>query len=57
MVLPVTEVSDYTEFPEMMDGRVKTLHPKGYMAVFLVVVVQMTLSCSNMALKALIWSL
>ena len=24
----VTEVSDYTEFPEMMDGRVKTLHPK-----------------------------
>ena len=26
--LPVTEVSDYTGFPEMMDGRVKTLHPK-----------------------------
>ena len=25
--LPVTEVSDYTGFPEMMDGRVKTLHP------------------------------
>ena len=24
----VTEVSDYTCFPEMMDGRVKTLHPK-----------------------------
>jgi len=24
----VTEVSDYTDFPEMMDGRVKTLHPK-----------------------------
>ncbi|MBO5254557.1 MAG: bifunctional phosphoribosylaminoimidazolecarboxamide formyltransferase/IMP cyclohydrolase [Opitutales bacterium] len=23
-----TEVSDYTGFPEMMDGRVKTLHPK-----------------------------
>lgn len=23
----VTEVSDYTKFPEMMDGRVKTLHP------------------------------
>ena len=23
--LPVTEVSDYTGFPEMMDGRVKTL--------------------------------
>ncbi|MFK8049044.1 MAG: bifunctional phosphoribosylaminoimidazolecarboxamide formyltransferase/IMP cyclohydrolase [Halioglobus sp.] len=26
--LQVTEVADYTGFPEMMDGRVKTLHPK-----------------------------
>ncbi len=26
--IPVTEVSDYTGFPEMMGGRVKTLHPK-----------------------------
>lgn len=26
--IAVTEVSDYTHFPEMMDGRVKTLHPK-----------------------------
>ncbi|WNJ96885.1 bifunctional phosphoribosylaminoimidazolecarboxamide formyltransferase/IMP cyclohydrolase [Vibrio ruber] len=26
--ISVTEVSDYTGFPEMMDGRVKTLHPK-----------------------------
>ena len=26
--VPVTEVSDYTGFPEMMAGRVKTLHPK-----------------------------
>jgi phosphoribosylaminoimidazolecarboxamide formyltransferase/IMP cyclohydrolase len=24
----VTEVGDYTGFPEMLDGRVKTLHPK-----------------------------
>jgi len=24
----VTEVSEYTGFPEIMDGRVKTLHPK-----------------------------
>src|SRR3990170_2641578 len=24
----VTEVSEYTGFPEMLDGRVKTLHPK-----------------------------
>ena len=27
--LPVTEVADLTGFPEMMDGRLKTLHPKG----------------------------
>ncbi|MBI1179478.1 MAG: bifunctional phosphoribosylaminoimidazolecarboxamide formyltransferase/IMP cyclohydrolase [Alphaproteobacteria bacterium] len=26
--VPVREVADYTGFPEMMDGRVKTLHPK-----------------------------
>ncbi len=26
--LDVTEVADYTGFPEMLDGRVKTLHPK-----------------------------
>ena len=26
--LPVTEVAQLTEFPEMLDGRVKTLHPK-----------------------------
>ncbi len=26
--IPVVEVSDYTGFPEMLDGRVKTLHPK-----------------------------
>jgi len=26
--LPVTEVAAYTGFPEMLDGRVKTLHPK-----------------------------
>src|SRR3982751_3689438 len=25
--LPVSNVSDVTGFPEMMDGRVKTLHP------------------------------
>lgn len=25
--IPVIEVADYTGFPEMMDGRVKTLHP------------------------------
>jgi len=26
--IPVIEVGDYTGFPEMLDGRVKTLHPK-----------------------------
>lgn len=26
--LPVTEVGDHTGFPEIMEGRVKTLHPK-----------------------------
>lgn len=26
--IPVIEVADYTGFPEMLDGRVKTLHPK-----------------------------
>lgn len=26
--IAVTEIADYTGFPEMMDGRVKTLHPK-----------------------------
>ena len=25
--IPVTEVSDVTKFPEMLDGRVKTMHP------------------------------
>src|SRR5262249_16518775 len=26
--IKVMQVSDYTGFPEMLDGRVKTLHPK-----------------------------
>ncbi len=26
--LPLTLVSDYTEYPEILDGRVKTLHPR-----------------------------
>ena len=26
--IPVREVADYTGYPEMLDGRVKTLHPK-----------------------------
>ncbi len=31
--IAVTEVSDYTQFPEIMDGRVKTLHPKIHGAI------------------------
>src|SRR5437588_9884568 len=31
--LPVRDVSDVTGFPEMMDGRVKTLHPKVHGAI------------------------
>src|SRR3989344_7659544 len=31
--LDVTLISDYTGFPEMMDGRVKTLHPKIFAGV------------------------
>src|SRR6218665_1152395 len=27
--LPGTEVGELTQWPEMLDGRVKTLHPKG----------------------------
>lgn len=26
--IPIVKISDYTHFPEMLDGRVKTLHPK-----------------------------
>ena len=26
--LAITEVAEVTQFPEMLDGRVKTLHPK-----------------------------
>ncbi|MDU0810690.1 MAG: bifunctional phosphoribosylaminoimidazolecarboxamide formyltransferase/IMP cyclohydrolase [Burkholderia sp.] len=26
--IPVSEVAEYTDFPEILDGRVKTLHPK-----------------------------
>src|SRR5205807_710634 len=26
--VPVTEVAEVTQFPEMLDGRVKTLHPR-----------------------------
>src|SRR3981081_3054733 len=28
--IPVRDISDLTGFPEMLDGRVKTLHPKAH---------------------------
>ena len=31
--LPVTDVSEVTGFPEILDGRVKTLHPKVHMGL------------------------
>lgn len=31
--IPCTQVSDYTGFPEMMEGRIKTLHPRVHGAV------------------------
>ncbi|MEA1928986.1 MAG: bifunctional phosphoribosylaminoimidazolecarboxamide formyltransferase/IMP cyclohydrolase, partial [Candidatus Auribacterota bacterium] len=31
--IPVTRLSDYTGFPEMLDGRVKSLHPKIYAGI------------------------
>src|SRR5260370_38952997 len=31
--LAVPEVADYTGFPEMLDGRVKTLHPRLYAGI------------------------
>ncbi len=34
--LPVMDVSDYTGFPEMLDGRVKTLHPKVHAGILAV---------------------
>ena len=37
--VPVKDVSDLTGFPEMMDGRVKTLHPRVCMSAFLFVFV------------------
>ena len=36
--IPVTKVSEYTGSPEILNGRVKTLHPK-FMVVFLLNVV------------------
>ena len=31
--IPVTSVSDLTQFPEVLDGRVKTLHPHIYAGI------------------------
>src|SRR4029077_21063521 len=31
--LPVTDVAAVTGFPEMLDGRIKTLHPRGHAGI------------------------
>lgn len=35
--IPVRDVSDVTGFPEIMDGRVKTLHPRIHGALWLLI--------------------
>ena len=52
--IAVTEISDYTGFPEMMAGRVKTLHPR-YMAAFSAVAVSTKPSCRNMVSSRSTW--
>ena len=36
--LQAIEISDYTKFPEIMDGRVKTLHPKIHGGILVIVI-------------------
>ena len=56
--LKVTEVSEVTGFPEMMDGRVKTLHPKIHGAFLALRDNENTLKrWKRTALSRLIWSL
>jgi len=55
--IPVTEVSTHTGFPEIMDGRVKTLHPKihGGLLGRRDDAELMKRSCRNMAFNRLIY--
>ena len=46
--IAVTEIGDYTGFPEMLDGRVKTLHPKVHAGIL----ARRDLTQHNLALKA-----
>ena len=41
--IPVTEVSKYTGFPEIMDGRVKSLHPRIHAGIWRIKTIQITL--------------
>ncbi len=52
--IPAIEVSDHTGFPEMMDGRVKTLHPK-FTVAFWDVVVRTMPSWPSMPSHRSIW--
>ena len=38
--ITVRDVADYTGFPEMMDGRVKTLHPKVHGGLLVVTIIR-----------------
>ena len=40
--LTVKDISDHTGFPEMLDGRVKTLHPKVHGGLFIFAAMQRT---------------
>ena len=54
--LTVKDVSDFTGFPEMLDGRVKTLHPKVHGGCLVSVQIQIIrLKCVSMGLSRLIW--
>jgi len=54
--ISVTEVSDYTGFPEMLDGRVKTLHPKIHGGILAQLDNKKTpRKCESMKLSPLTW--
>src|SRR5205809_487267 len=55
--IEVRDVSDVTGFPEMMDGRVKTLHPGIHGGLLLCATMQrMSQQWSNTALNRSTWS-
>ena len=50
-----TELSKYTGFKEMLDGRVKTLHPKIHAGIFMIDKIKLTsIKCLNRSFPLLI---